>query len=86
VGEEKRNVPRLALSIGEAAEALSVSRDFFDQHVRHELRLIRRGRKAAGGRGTHLRAVHRCLSPVDIAGQRRVLLKPAFQFPNRHEN
>jgi excisionase family DNA binding protein len=45
VGEENRNVPRLALSIGEAAEALSVSRDFFDQHVRHELRLIRRGRK-----------------------------------------
>jgi excisionase family DNA binding protein len=45
VGEEKRNVPRLALSIGEAAEALSVSRDFFDQHIRHELRLIRRGRK-----------------------------------------
>jgi excisionase family DNA binding protein len=45
VGEEKRNVPRLALSIGEAAEALSVSRDFFDEHVRHELRLIRRGRK-----------------------------------------
>ncbi len=43
--EEKRNVPRLALSIGEAAEALSVSRDFFDQHIRHELRLIRRGRK-----------------------------------------
>ena len=45
VDEEKRNVPRLALSIGEAAEALSVSRDFFDQHIRHELRLIRRGRK-----------------------------------------
>jgi excisionase family DNA binding protein len=45
VQEEKRNVPRLALSIGEAAEALSVSRDFFDQHIRHELRLIRRGRK-----------------------------------------
>jgi excisionase family DNA binding protein len=29
----------------EAAEALSVSRDFLDQHIRHELRLIRRGRK-----------------------------------------
>jgi excisionase family DNA binding protein len=45
VAEEKRNVPRLALSMGEAAEALSVSRDFFDRHIRHELRLIRRGRK-----------------------------------------
>ena len=42
---EKRNVPCLALSMGEAAEALSVSRDFFDRHIRHELRLIRRGRK-----------------------------------------
>ena len=41
----KGNVPRLALSIDEAAEALSVSRDFLDQHIRHELRLIRRGRK-----------------------------------------
>ena len=41
----KRNVPRLALSMDEAAEALSVSRDFLDQHIRHELRLIRRGRK-----------------------------------------
>ena len=29
----------------EAAEALSVSRDFLDQHVRHELHVIRRGRK-----------------------------------------
>ena len=45
MGEEKRNVPRLALSIGEAAEALSVSPDFFDRHIRHELRVIRRGRK-----------------------------------------
>jgi excisionase family DNA binding protein len=45
VTEGSRNVPRLALSIGEAAEALSVSRDFFDRHIRHELRLIRRGRK-----------------------------------------
>jgi excisionase family DNA binding protein len=29
----------------EAAEALSVSRDFLDQHIRHELRVVRRGRK-----------------------------------------
>jgi excisionase family DNA binding protein len=41
----KGNVPRLALSMDEAAESLSVSRDFLDQHIRHELRLIRRGRK-----------------------------------------
>ena len=38
-------MPRLALSMDEAAEALSVSRDILDQHIRHELRLIRRGRK-----------------------------------------
>jgi excisionase family DNA binding protein len=35
---------RFALKIEEAAAALGVSRDFFDQYVRHELRLIRRGR------------------------------------------
>jgi excisionase family DNA binding protein len=38
-------VPRLALSPAEAAEALSVSRDFFDEHVLRELRLVRRGRR-----------------------------------------
>jgi excisionase family DNA binding protein len=29
----------------EAAETLGVSRDFLDQHIRPELRLVRRGRK-----------------------------------------
>jgi excisionase family DNA binding protein len=37
-------VTRLTLSPVEAAEALGVSRDFFDEHVRDELRLVRRGR------------------------------------------
>jgi excisionase family DNA binding protein len=41
----RQRVPRLALSVDEAAEALSVSRDFFDEHIRHELRVVRRGRK-----------------------------------------
>lgn len=45
MAEHSGRVPRLALSIDEAADALSVSRDFFDQHIRHELRLVRRGRK-----------------------------------------
>jgi excisionase family DNA binding protein len=45
VADDERKVPRLALSVAEAAEALSVSRDFFDEHIRHELRLVRRGRK-----------------------------------------
>jgi len=36
---------RLALSPDEAAASLGCSRDFFDEHVRSELRLIRRGRR-----------------------------------------
>jgi excisionase family DNA binding protein len=39
-----RPVPRLALTPSEAAEALGVSRDSFDRHIAHELRLVRRGR------------------------------------------
>jgi excisionase family DNA binding protein len=36
---------RLALSRAEAAAALGVSVDFFDQHLRHEIRAVRRGRR-----------------------------------------
>jgi excisionase family DNA binding protein len=36
---------RLALSPAEAAAALGVSRDFFDAHVVHDLRVVRRGRR-----------------------------------------
>lgn len=36
---------RVALSPVEAAAALGVSRDFFDEHVLPELRVVRRGRK-----------------------------------------
>jgi hypothetical protein len=36
---------RLALSPDEAAAAIGVSRDFFDQHVLPELRVVRRGRR-----------------------------------------
>jgi excisionase family DNA binding protein len=45
VERKRREVPVLALSPAEAAEALSVSRDFFDLHIKPELRLVRRGRK-----------------------------------------
>jgi excisionase family DNA binding protein len=38
-------VPRLALSKKEAAESLGVSVDFFGEHVVHELRVVRRGRR-----------------------------------------
>jgi hypothetical protein len=40
-----RPIPRITLRCpSEAAESLGVSDEFFDAHVRHELRLIRKGR------------------------------------------
>ena len=38
-------VPCLALSKTEAADALGVSIDFLEQHILHELRIVRRGRR-----------------------------------------
>jgi hypothetical protein len=38
-------IPRVALTIPEAAAALGVGIDFFNEHVRPEVRLIRRGAK-----------------------------------------
>src|SRR6478672_11668564 len=43
--ERKRVLPRLSVSPNEAAEMLGVSRDYFDEHVVHELRIVRRGRR-----------------------------------------
>ena len=40
-----RMVPRIALTPSEAAEAIGCSPEFFREHVDHELRWIRRGRK-----------------------------------------
>jgi hypothetical protein len=37
-------IPAIALRREKAAAALDVSEDFFDQHVRPELRAVRRGR------------------------------------------
>jgi excisionase family DNA binding protein len=37
--------PRLALSPDEAATLLGVSRDYFDEHVINDLRVVRRGRR-----------------------------------------
>lgn len=39
------HVPRIALTLDEAAAAIGVSRDFLDEHVVGELRVVRRGRK-----------------------------------------
>ena len=38
-------IPRLAVSKVEAAQALGVSVDFLEEHVMHELRIVRRGRR-----------------------------------------
>jgi excisionase family DNA binding protein len=38
-------LPRLSIGPGEAAEMLGVSRDFFDEHIKPELRIVRRGSK-----------------------------------------
>jgi len=38
-------IPRLALSKAEAAQALGISVDFFEEHVMPELRIVRRGRR-----------------------------------------
>jgi len=39
------SIPRIALTPPEAAAAIGVGPDYFDQHVAPHLRLIRRGRK-----------------------------------------
>ena len=39
------DVPRLAMSKQEAAQALGVSINFFEEHIAHELRMVRRGRR-----------------------------------------
>lgn len=38
-------IPRLALTPPEAAAAIGTGEDYFNTHVRPELRLVRRGRK-----------------------------------------
>ncbi len=39
----KRALPRLSVKPDEAAEMLGVSRDYFDEHIKPELRIVRRG-------------------------------------------
>jgi hypothetical protein len=38
-------VPRLALSVGEACEALGVGHDFWHEHIAPEVPTVRRGRR-----------------------------------------
>lgn len=39
------NVPRLALSVAEACEALGVGWDYWAEHVAPDVRIVRRGRR-----------------------------------------
>jgi hypothetical protein len=41
----RERVPRLSLGAEEAAKALGISRDLFDEHVAPELRKVRAGRR-----------------------------------------
>jgi excisionase family DNA binding protein len=45
VSDFRERSDRLALSLDEAAASLGVSRDYFDEHIRPELRVVRRGRR-----------------------------------------
>jgi excisionase family DNA binding protein len=45
VAESQNSVPRLALSISEACQALGVSHDFWSEHIGPELRIRRVGRR-----------------------------------------
>jgi excisionase family DNA binding protein len=42
---EQPAVPRLGLSVAEAAESLGISRDSFDRYVLADLRIVRVGRR-----------------------------------------
>jgi excisionase family DNA binding protein len=43
--DQEKSPSRLALTRAEAASALGVSVDFFDEHVMPEIRVVRRGRR-----------------------------------------
>jgi hypothetical protein len=58
-------VPRLAMSKQEAAQALGVSMNFFDAEIAPELRMVRRGRR----RLVPVRELERWLQDhADLAG------------------
>src|SRR3954454_25331375 len=63
---------RLALSKCEAADALGFSVDFFEEHVMHELRVARRGRRRDSG--PRARA---------LAGRQRVVRARSVWRPGR---
>jgi excisionase family DNA binding protein len=42
---KREGLPRLSVSPDEAAAMLGVSRDYFDEHILPDLRIVRRGRR-----------------------------------------
>jgi len=60
--------PRLALSPTEAAAVLGVSRDYFDEHVIDELRVVRRGRRILVALTELERWLDQCATRVSVGG------------------
>jgi excisionase family DNA binding protein len=58
--------PRLALSPDEAAALLGVSRDYFDEHVIDELRIVRRGRRILVALAELERWLERSATPATV--------------------
>lgn len=59
--------PRLALSPDEAASVLGVSRDYLDEHVIAELRIVRRGRRILIALAELERWLDRSAAPATVA-------------------
>jgi excisionase family DNA binding protein len=64
--DRRPTLPRPSVSPGEAAQMLGVSRDFFDEHIKPELRIVRRGSKTI---------------LIPVAELQRWLDKSATRFP-----
>ena len=61
--------PRLAVSPDEAAAVLGVSRDYFDEHVIGELRVVRRGRRILVALAELERWLDRSAARVNVGGR-----------------
>lgn len=61
--------PRLAVSPDEAAAVLGVSRDYFDEHVIGELRVVRRGRRILVSLAELERWLDRSATRVSVGGR-----------------
>jgi excisionase family DNA binding protein len=61
--------PRLAVSPDEAAAVLGVSRDYFDEHVIGDLRVVRRGRRILVPLAELERWLDRSATRVSVGGR-----------------